>query len=512
MNLSQYLLPRSTRLVHIGPHKTGTSTIQSAFHASRPVLADYGVHYAGRSAQPVAAALAVSGGPGGRWQADPDPEDWTRLVEEIRDAGDQRVVVSSEFFCHADDAAARRVVSEITGGPVHVVITLRPLVKILPSQWQQYVQNGLRLSYDQWLVRMFRDLATGAPKSLLWHRHHHGQLVRRWSEAAGRENVTVVVSEGSEPDLLPRVFESFVGLPQGVLSPQMGKTNRSLTYGEVETLRRVVQHFHDQGWTGAWSNDVFGETIHGGAAQQMRTRRPGPDEARVATPEWAQRRAVEIGTESAKTIASLGVRVIGDLDAVAGTVSPPFAESADTVESIPADAAARAVLGAITGRGKAAGGARTAAMLPLLGTAPTRHTDSDGTEMAYLPVDTAARMIIGAIEGRDILNGTTRTPPISAKAASAAVLAGMRAGATTHDADPAMLLQVAESLGAPPAPRRQAESEQANKALANGARPARDTRPAEAQRIRELTSKELLGVLSRRGRRSIRRRMRRILG
>jgi hypothetical protein len=32
-----------------------------------------------------------------------------------------------------------------------VVVTLRPLARILPSQWQQYLQNGYCMPYLEWL-------------------------------------------------------------------------------------------------------------------------------------------------------------------------------------------------------------------------------------------------------------------------------------------------------------------------------------------------------------------------
>ena len=125
------------------------------------------------------------------------PEDWTDLAAEVRDAGDQRVVVSSEFLSFADEAAARRVVTELSGGPVHVVITLRPIYKIAPSQWQQYVQNWLRVPYGEWLDGMFRRPPYDQPTPSFWRRHKQDELVRRWAGVAGAENLTVLeISSG----------------------------------------------------------------------------------------------------------------------------------------------------------------------------------------------------------------------------------------------------------------------------------------------------------------------------
>jgi len=130
-------LAAGTRLLHIGPHKTGTTALQGAFHLARARLAAHGVFYAGADRSPVRATLAVTGRPAMLGEASPDIALWDNLVRTVRESGDQRVVISSEFFDDADDAVARRVVADLGGPRVHVVATLRPLARVMPSQWQQ---------------------------------------------------------------------------------------------------------------------------------------------------------------------------------------------------------------------------------------------------------------------------------------------------------------------------------------------------------------------------------------
>ena len=91
------LLPEGTRLLHIGPPKTGTTTVQAAFHAAAPRLTSQGVHYAGRTRHPRRAAFAVTGR---RWLwggPAADLRNGTDLVYEVRAARLSRcVVISSE--------------------------------------------------------------------------------------------------------------------------------------------------------------------------------------------------------------------------------------------------------------------------------------------------------------------------------------------------------------------------------------------------------------------------------
>ena len=102
---------------------------------------------------------------------------WDKLVRDVREADDQRVVISSEFFADGDDEAARRVVTDLGGPRVHVVVTLRPLAKVMPSQWQQYLQNGLRTPYLEWLDGMLRQPPYDQPTPTFWQRHRHDRLI-----------------------------------------------------------------------------------------------------------------------------------------------------------------------------------------------------------------------------------------------------------------------------------------------------------------------------------------------
>ncbi len=51
-------VPRGGLLLHIGPHKTGTTALQAAFAEARPRLETFGVSYPGQHAAPHGAAMA----------------------------------------------------------------------------------------------------------------------------------------------------------------------------------------------------------------------------------------------------------------------------------------------------------------------------------------------------------------------------------------------------------------------------------------------------------------------
>ena len=90
MAADDLLLQGGTRLLHIGPHKTGSTAVQGAFHLARERLAAQGVVYPGRGKQPLWPILAVTGQPALRGEPSPEMAYWDRLVHDIRAAGKQR--------------------------------------------------------------------------------------------------------------------------------------------------------------------------------------------------------------------------------------------------------------------------------------------------------------------------------------------------------------------------------------------------------------------------------------
>jgi hypothetical protein len=331
-----------TRLLHIGPHKTGTTAVQGAFHLARRQLAACGVVYAGPARQPLLPALAVTGRPPLLGGPSPVMTNWTDLVREVRAADAQRVVVSSEFFADADEAAARRVVEDLGGSRVHVVVTLRPLSKLLPSQWQQYLQNGLRVPYVEWLEGILAQPAR-TPTPNFWYRHSHDRLIARWAAIAGPSNVTAIVVNESDRSALLRSFEALLGLPGGILVPEDGIANRSLTLGETELVRLLNEEFKRRGWTAGH----YSKFMRYGAVEQLKARMPVAAEQRVVTPAWALERASQIGATMAGNIASAGVRIVGDLTTL-GRPAPDEGQPAEETAGlmVPVDAAVQAVLGA----------------------------------------------------------------------------------------------------------------------------------------------------------------------
>ncbi len=301
------LLPAGTRLIHIGPPKTGTTYLQGAFHGNRQAVSAQGVHYAGPTRQPVAAVLSILGLSNTRTGEVPPIAKWRDLVDEIRNAGERRVLLSSERLARAKPETIRTIVDDLGPDRVHVAVTLRPLAKSIPSQWQQTVQAGLRTSFDQFLEQIFGDQEERHTK-WFWYPHRHDQLIARWAEVVGPQNVTVIALDERDHDMVLRVFERLLGLRAGTLVADGDRTNRSMTWAEIE----IVRAFNEQFFAAGLSRPLHTKVMAFGAATRMKAREPGPGEARIETPQWALDRTAGIAREMVDAITASGVRIVGD--------------------------------------------------------------------------------------------------------------------------------------------------------------------------------------------------------
>jgi hypothetical protein len=272
-----------------------------------------GVRHVGRTRNPAAAVRAVTG------QAAPTSAGkppsmlfWNDLVGEVRRAGESRVVVSSEFFSWATPEAIERIARDLDLARLHVVVTLRPLGRILPSQWQQNVQAGMTLAYETWLGQVFGD-KPGRSRDAFWQLHRHDHLIERWAAVLGTERLTAIVVDETDHGMLLRVFEGLLGLRGGTLVAERDLSNRSLTLAEAEAVRA----FNVAAKRAAVTNAVQAKAMRYGAAIHMKQREPAPDEARIETPGWALDQARAVDEAMVPAIAATGIRVVGNLAALA---------------------------------------------------------------------------------------------------------------------------------------------------------------------------------------------------
>lgn len=339
-------LPPGSRLLHIGLMKTGTTAIQRAASARRRALLRQGVLYPGRLYNHRQAALALMNRQPASLGATPPVDAWSDLCTEVERSSADRVWVSNEFICGADEETASRFLAAL-GPQTHVVVTLRGVASILPSLWQQYVKIGSTQELADFLAVTLAEHPDPALLPNSHARHDQGAVVRRWAQLVGPEHLTVVIGDASEPQRVQKAFEGLLGLVDGTLEPVDARgyaTNRSLTAPEAALMLEVNRRLPD----GVMTEEELVRIVRNGAIRRMlEARSDYASDLRLGLPDWAAVRAAALGSRYADEIAAAGVTVVGDLADLGRR--PEEAGSAELPVQVPAGLAAEALVGAISG-------------------------------------------------------------------------------------------------------------------------------------------------------------------
>jgi hypothetical protein len=309
-------VPSGSSVLHIGPHKTGTSALQEAMRLARADLLAQDVRLVGLfpgDADGIRHAIT------GRTRGNKDAaaRAWERIKTEMNDDTVPRRVYSRETFANASPKRARRILEQFgfANRPFHVVMSARSLAQLVPSQYSQFVQRGMcQSSFEDWVKALLADDGSEQTVRLFWRRHSHDAQLRLWGSLVGFENVTVIVVDPREPLFLPHVFERLLDLRPGTLADHMGhdRGNRSLTLAELDLIRR----WHEiTAPTGADRGDLT--RLMWQLAHHLRRYNPTPVDPRPTLPDWAIPEITDRANASMAAIASSGAHVVGDLDALA---------------------------------------------------------------------------------------------------------------------------------------------------------------------------------------------------
>ncbi|HAM44791.1 MAG TPA: hypothetical protein DCM67_07240 [Propionibacteriaceae bacterium] len=343
-------IPPGTLLLQIGPFKTGTTALQHTAAVRRDALLEQGVLYPGDGLNHRWGCSALAGLSWGWSRAErqsADTEHGDNLLGEIHSAAPStRVWISYERLATLDDAAARSLCDQF-GGPIHVLIGLRPLHSLLPSEWQQLIKSGRHTGpLDQWALDCLDR--TGRDESRTRH-FDHAALVERWAAIVGPDSVTGIIIDPAHRDTLPRVTEQLLALPDGFLDPpeatQGFHTNRSLTAPELALVSAVSQELRSSGTPQA----TYQRYIARGLVVSLLNRRPAPEEPRIRLGTEPLEQALAQDRRATARLRASGVRIVGDLDHY-GPAQPPPSRPTPTIDplqlaEVPVDIATAAVVG-----------------------------------------------------------------------------------------------------------------------------------------------------------------------
>jgi hypothetical protein len=221
--------------LHIGPHKSGSTYLQSRLWANRTFLRERGIHLPGDAQiDHFRAGLDLRGLPA-HGAVSPPVGTWDRLVAEVRDSDARTVLVTDERLAAASSPHAARALRSLAPHDVHVIYAVREFAGLLPSEWQERIKLALDTPFETWL----EGVATrGGPS--FWRAHCLGNVFARWSVARDHVHLLIVPPGTGDRDELWRRFASIIDAPRA-LPHESVRGNRSLGVVESETVRRVYQ-------------------------------------------------------------------------------------------------------------------------------------------------------------------------------------------------------------------------------------------------------------------------------
>ena len=329
-------------IVHAGFHKTGTTALQSALFAVTERLEKHGYtypHIGGKAHHKAIYSLMEKGwGWEDRGGNPPDMKKWPELVKKVKRAKGA-AIISSEFLCELNEDQIAKFKRDLAVKDVTIYFTLRPLLKIVPSAYQQHLKIGIRSDYEKWLHSILDEPGISTITPSFWVRHQHGKVLKKWIAAFGKENVKVIIVDEKNPEFMYQVFNQALDLKKPLLTEQKDKdSNRSLTVPEIALLRKINRIYPKKR---AWHD--YETFIRQGAMKYLTNKvKPGEDAQRLLTPQWAVDAIEEISKASVAEIKTLGIEIIGDIDSFSQAKIPVGVSEEPT--EIPVDLAARALI------------------------------------------------------------------------------------------------------------------------------------------------------------------------
>jgi hypothetical protein len=229
--------------LHVGTGKSGTSALQTAVRDSAPALsaAGLGAPITGRSELMRRLLGPLGWRPDSGFSQRIDVERIRRIRSAFRRTPGDRLFLSCEDLAEAGPEPIRvlREVLDEAELDVRPIVSGRSWARQIPSDYQQLVQAGLAVSYQDFLDQVRARSGTAGER--FWRRQSLPEVAANWAAASadGTVDVVCVPTHGEDPEALYRLFAEIVGFSVSDLTIRGGALNPAFGVVEVELLRRV---------------------------------------------------------------------------------------------------------------------------------------------------------------------------------------------------------------------------------------------------------------------------------
>lgn len=176
-----------TVYLHIGLHKTGTSTIQFFLAKNREKLKSLGYLYPFKTAAHHNLAFLVSD----IKKAQKENNNWENLFDEIENFEGENIIISSEAFSRSSNLGASMISEtrkKLKNFQTKIIVYLRRNDLRMESQFVQILKSGKK-------IKSIEDYCHE-------HRNNYLDFIESWAKEFGEDNIIVRPLEKSEiPDL-----------------------------------------------------------------------------------------------------------------------------------------------------------------------------------------------------------------------------------------------------------------------------------------------------------------------
>ena len=298
--------------LHVGAPKTGTTYIQGILWSNRSALKSAGLHVVGATR-----GDHYRGGHDLRDlphdDTDPRPDwtgSWDVLAGLAVDSNADSVVISDEHLAALKPDQVERAVRALRGREVHVIYATRNLARLLPSEWQEFVKHGSKLTFAEWTERVFSSREKG-PGRWFWSVHDPVDVINRWSSHVPVERIHVITLPlpGAEKNELWRRFCGVVDVDPEAATQFEVAGNDSLGVAEAELLRRVNAALPET--FPVWHHRFLGRDVFATKILSPRSKGGKPQLPEVVRPLVLKR-----SEQAVDGIRVSGVDLVGDLTEV----------------------------------------------------------------------------------------------------------------------------------------------------------------------------------------------------
>lgn len=321
-------------LLHVGTPKTGTSFVQDILFTHASTLRERGILYAAeRPDAHFLAALDLMQLPWGGLEREATGR-WEALAAEVR-AWPGDAVVSHEILGTASRGQAEQAVADLSGPgtEVHLVLSVRDLVRQVPAEWQENVKHRRAKTYGTFLDELRDPSRPSEVAQWFWGVQEVPDVLARWGATLPPEQVHVVTvpRPGAPPTLLWERFAGLFGIDPDEFRPG-AKANASLGVPESAMLRRLNERLNDVLPNHHYRSLVREMVVHRNLAE-----RPGT--AKLGLPPDVHAWAADLAVRWVEELRERRYDVVGDLAELLPDEPRPFVDPDAPDEAAVADAA-----------------------------------------------------------------------------------------------------------------------------------------------------------------------------